>query len=78
MTVLVTKASSDYWYQIRVMNTLEDVERFIKQCKYKIIVEINNYTSDDFFRYWEGVKKEDIPIIKNCSLHIIIYNDYIE
>ena len=78
MTVLVTKASSDYWYEIRVMNTLEDVERFIRQCKYNIIVKTNHYTSNDIFKYWEGMKKEDISIIKNSSLHIIIYDAYIE
>lgn len=78
MTVLVTKASSDYWYQIRVMNTLEDMERFISQCKYNIIVKPNIYTFNDIFKYWEGMRKEDIPIIKNSPLHIEIYDDYIE
>ena len=27
MTVLVTKANSDYWYKIRVFNTMEDIQK---------------------------------------------------
>ena len=26
MKILVTKASSDYWYRIRVINTMEDFQ----------------------------------------------------
>lgn len=78
MTVVVTKANSDYWYQIRVFNTMEDIQRFIKQCRCGIIIEKNEYTSDEYFKYWDGMKTKDIPIIKECPLHIIIYNDYVE
>lgn len=78
MTVLVTKANSDYWYRIRVINTMEDIQRFIKECKHPIIIEKNSYTNDAIFDFWDGMKAKDIPVIKECSLHITIYNDYVE
>ena len=78
MKVLVTKANSDYWYKIRVFNTMEDIQRFIKECRHKIIIRENGCTDDKIFEFWDGMKAEDIPIIKQCPLHITIYNDYIE
>lgn len=78
MTVLITKASSDYWYSIRVFSTMEDIQRFIKECRNEIIISSNIYTDDGFFKYWDGMKAEDIPVIKECPLHITIYDDYIE
>lgn len=78
MTVLVTKASSDYWYRIRVFTTMEDIQRFIKECRHGLIIEENTYTDDRIFEFWDGMKAEDIPIIKQCPLHITIYNDYVE
>ena len=78
MTVLVTKANSDYWYKIRVFNTMEDIQRFIKECRHGIIIEKNTYTNDSIFNFWDGMKAEDIPTIKQCPLHITIYNDYVE
>ena len=78
MTVLVTKANSDYWYKIKVFTTIEDIQQFIKKCHCRIIIDKNTYTYDEIFEYWEGMKAEDIPIIKQCPLHITIYNDYVE
>lgn len=78
MTVLVTKANSDYWYKVKVFNTMEDIQRFIKECRHRIIIERNTYTDDEDFEFWEGMKAEDIPTIKQCPLHITIYNDYVE
>ena len=78
MTVIVTKANSDYWYRIRVLNTMEDIQRFIKECRHSVVIEKNYYTDDEIFKYWDGMKAEDIPIIKGCPLHITIYNNYIE
>lgn len=78
MTVLVTKANSDYWYRIRVFNTMEDIQRFIKECQHRIIIEKNTYTDDVIFEFWDGMKTEDIHTIKQCPLHITIYNDYVE
>lgn len=78
MTVLVTKANSDYWYKIRIFDTMEDIQRFIENCRCGIIVEKNFYTKDSIFEFWDGMKAEDIPTIKQCPLHITIYNDYVE
>lgn len=78
MKVLVTKANSDYWYKIRVINTMEDLERFIKECKHAVVIEKNFYTTDDILDNWEGMKTEDIPIIKECPLHLTIYNGWLE
>lgn len=78
MTILITKANSDYWYKIRVLNTMEDIQRFIKECGCDIIIEKNTYTDDEIFKFWDGMKTKDIPIIKKCPLHITIYNDYVE
>lgn len=78
MKVFVTKANSDYWYKIRVFNTIEDIQQFIKECRCGIIVEKNIYTNDEIFDFWDGMKAEDIPIIKKCPLHITIYNNWVE
>ena len=78
MTVLVTKANSDYWYKIKVFSTMEDIQQFIKECRSKIIIKRNIYTDNNIFEFWDGMKPEDIPIIKQCPLHITIYNDYVE
>jgi hypothetical protein len=78
MTVLVTKANSDFWYKIKEFNTIEDIQHFIEKCRCGIIIEKNTYTDDEIFEFWDGMKAEDIPAIKCCSLHIIIYNSYVE
>ena len=78
MTVFVTKASDDYWYEIRNFNTMEDIQRFIEKCECEIIIERNTYTDDEDFRFWDGMNPANIPTIKECPLHITIYNDYVE
>ena len=78
MKAFVTKASEDYWYKIKEFNTMEDIQKFIKKCGCEIIVGKNDYTHDCMFEFWEGMKSKDIPIIKKCSLHIIIYDSYVE
>lgn len=78
MKVLVKRADDDWWYEIREFNTMEDIQRFIKEWRYGIVIEENDYTDDDYFIHWEGMKEEDIPIIKACPLVITIYNDYLE
>ena len=78
MKIFVTKANSDYWYKIKTFNTIENIQQFIKECRCGIIVEKNTYTDDNIFEFWDGMKTEDIHIIKQCPLHIIIYNDYVE
>lgn len=78
MTVFVTKASDDYWYEIRNFNTMEDIQQFIEECECEIIIERNTYTDDEDFRFWDGMNPANIPTIKECPLHITIYNDYVE
>ena len=78
MTALVTKANDDYWYEVRVFTAMEDIQRFINKCRHRIILESNTYTDDKDFEFWDGMKAEDIPTIKQCPLHITIYNDYME
>lgn len=78
MTVLVTKANSDYWYRIRVFSTMEDIQRFIKECKHPIIIERNSYTDDAIFDFWDGFKEEDIPLLEKAKLHITIYDSWVE
>ena len=78
MTVVVTKASNPYWYKIKVFNTIEDIQHFMEECENELIVYKNIYTDDKFFKFWHGMKTEDIPIIKQCPLHIKIYDDYVE
>lgn len=78
MKVLVTKANNDYWYKIKSFNTMEDIKQFIKECHCGIIIERNIYTDDEIFEFWDGIKPEDIPTIKQCPLHITIYNSYVE
>jgi len=78
MKALITKANSDYWYEIKEFNTIEDIQQLIKDYQCGVIIEENDCTCDGIFEFWEGMKTEDIPIIKGCSLHITIYNDYVE
>lgn len=78
MKVFVTKANSDYWYKIRVITTMEDLQRFIKECKHDVVIGENDYADDDILNHWDGMKAEDIPVIKECPLHLTIYNDYLE
>ncbi len=77
MKVLVTKANSDYWYKIRVIDTMEDLQRFIKECRHAVVIGKNTY-SDNVLNHWEGMKAEDIPVVKECPLHLVIYNSYLE
>ena len=74
MKVLVTKASEDYWYQVREVNTFDDLMRIYPQ----VIVERNHYIIDEDFDFWDGMVAEDIPKIKSCEFHVIIYDDYVE
>jgi hypothetical protein len=77
MKVFVTKASDDYWYQIKVFDSLKDIQKFIKKWQHSIIIESNPYIDDDMFRFWDGMNEKDIPVIRDdCPLHIIIRDDY--
>lgn len=77
MLALITKASDDYWYEFKEVETVADLFK-IYDCT---IVEKNEYADWDeqaFFWFWEGVKKEDIPSFQKAECHITIYDDYVE
>lgn len=78
MKAFISKASEDYWYKIKEFNTMEDIQKFIEKCGCEIIIGKNEYTNNNMFKFWKGMKSKDIPIIKKCSLHIIIYDSYVE
>lgn len=79
MTVLITKANSDYWYKVENYNTLEELYNMIIKRKCPIIIRRNVfYTEPKDFDFWEGMKEEDIPKICKAKLHIEIYNGYVE
>lgn len=81
MLVLVTKASSDYWYQIRMVETIDDLLRIDKEQDGLILTRYNHYkdwTDKEFLNFWNGIKKEDIPLIRKADCHVTIYDDYIE
>ena len=73
MLVFVTKASDDYWYDFREINTLDD----LMEIHDYVIVEKNNLYLGDF-DFWDGFKKEDIPKAISAKYHVTIYDDYIE
>ena len=43
-----------------------------------VIVEENDFTNPDYFKYWDGFKKEDIPKAISAKYHVTIYDDYVE
>ena len=78
MLVFVTKASDDYWYDFKEVNTLDDLMKIYDY----IIIEkntlYNNETEEFFTKFWEDFKKEDIPKAISAKYHVIIYDDYVE
>lgn len=73
MLVFVTKASDDYWYDFREVNTLDD----LMEIHDYVIVEKNNLYPV-VYDFWEGFKKEDIPKAVSAKYHVTIYDDYVE
>lgn len=74
MLVFVTKASDDYWYDFREVNTLDD----LMEIHDYVIVEKNNNLYPRAFDFWEGFKEEDIPKAISAKYHVTIYDDYVE
>lgn len=77
MLALITKASSDYWYEFKEVETIADLFKIYSYT----IVEENEYAGWDeqlLLDYWEGIKKEDIPRFLEAECHITIYDDYVE
>ena len=73
MLVLITKASDDYWYEFKEVNTLEEVLKIAP----RVVIETNCHTEDEV-EFWEGFKKEDIPKLKQAKINIMIYDSWIE
>lgn len=77
MLALITKANDDYWYELKEINTIKE----LFDIYHTVIVEGNeykNWKNYEFFDFWDGIKKEDIPLIKKAECHITIYNGYVE
>ena len=73
MLAIITKASSDYFYKFKNVNTIEDILSIYPH----VVIEKNPYTRD-IVEFWEGFKSEDIPNLEKAEINIIIYDDYIE
>jgi hypothetical protein len=73
MLALITKASDDYWYQFKEVNTLESLLKIADS----LIVSQNTYTKD-ILDFWDGFKEEDIPKLEKAKIEIKIYDDYVE
>lgn len=80
MTVLVTKTSSDYWYQIRNVDSIESLMGLSKKCKRYIIERNWDYQRDpnEIIEFWDGMSLEDAKIISALPYTVEIYDDYRE
>ena len=78
MKILITKASDDFWYEIKELNSLDDLINLRKKSKHSLILDENFYTDNKIFDYWEGMKEEDKKIIPTLNFHITIYDSWIE
>ena len=63
MLALITKASEDFWYQFKEINTISDL--------------LNIYSSE-FLEFWDGIQEKDIPYFKKAGCHVIIYDSWLE
>ena len=80
MTVVVTKTSNDYWYQIRNIDTIEDLMRISRKNKSYVVQENWYYGEDaeEIIRFWDGMTLEDAKIISTLPYSVEIYDDYRE
>lgn len=77
MLFLITKANDSYWYEFKIITTLNELLEIYDS----IIIEKNDYqiwSKEELLDFWDGFKEEDIPLMKKAENHIIIYNDYVE
>jgi len=77
MLAIITKANDDYWYELKEINTIKE----LFDIYHTVIVKRNEYKNwkdYEFLDFWDGIKKEDIPLIKKAECHITIYNGYVE
>ena len=73
MLVIVTKASNDYWYEFRVITSIDALLKIYPQT-----IVRPNYYDETAVKYWDNFKKEDIPKLKEAKAEVVIYDDYIE
>lgn len=73
MLVFVTKASDDYWYDFKEVNTLDELMDIYPQ----VIVKRYTYYEGDF-DFWDSFKEEDIPKAEKAKIQVTIYDDYVE
>lgn len=73
MLVLITKASDDYWYKFKEVNTIEDLLKINS----RLIIQKNYHTKNDV-EFWDGFKKEDIENLKKAKIEVVIYDSYVE
>lgn len=78
MLAIITKASNDYWYKLKEVNTIKE----LFDIYHSVIVEKNGYEDwkdCEFLTFFgDNIIKEDIPLIKKAECHIIIYDSYVE
>ena len=77
MLAIITKANDDYWYELKEINTIKE----LFDIYHSVIVERNEYKNwkdYELLDFWDGIKKEDISLIKKAECHITIYNGYVE
>lgn len=74
MLALITKASDDFYYEFKEVNTIEDIRAIYKT----VIISTNYFSSDCEGRFWDGMKKTDIPLLDKAEIEIKIYDDYCE
>ena len=79
MLVVVTKTNSDYWYQIRNIDSIEQLMELDKH--HSFVIQRNWWYKDDpedMVKFWEGMTLEDAKIISTLPYEVEIYNDYRE
>ena len=77
MLAIITKASDDFWYELKEVNTIKE----LFDIYHSTIVKKNTYqrwTKKNFLDCWDDVKEEDIPLMQKAECHIIIYDSYVE
>lgn len=77
MLALITKASKDFWYQFKEINTISDLLNIYSS----VVVSKNEYadwSKDMFLELWDGIQEKDIPYFKKAGCHVIIYDSWLE
>lgn len=77
MKILLLKASSDYWYKIVEVNSIDQLYNLSKG--HGIILQRNYHANEDFTNeYWDGMTEEDAITIRTIKYIAEIYDDYVE